>query len=353
MVRKRRKKKNLNLHVFIILILITIMVYSGYLFVNFLKENDIIESNKNNTIQQNHTNKDNNINENNKKNTFNNILNEIKNSETKSANNNNDNQSNSNLKNNKDKVGFLTKILNFFKKNNSNKNKKQQTNNNENYSNNNVSNETKFDKNLNTDTSNENDISKEIVTTQNTDSNDNLTNENNDSLPENTSDDNKNQKISDQNINKTSTENVDKEIKTENKIDETIHYGNFNVYLCVVHDDGSLELKKVPAKIKYTDSPIFATISYLVNLKKEGYLNLIPEGTSLKEAWIKNGILYLNFNKNFLHNSYGLKAIDAQIKQIVKTALQFKNVKGVKFQIEGKTQKYFSDEGYILDVIFK
>lgn len=133
-----------------------------------------------------------------------------------------------------------------------------------------------------------------------------------------------------------------------------INSRDFTIYLAVLDKQYELYLARKTEKIDYTDSPVFAVISFLINLKpKDPYLNLIPIGTKLLGAWIKQGILYLDFNKEFLNNKNGLKSIEIQIYQIVNTAMQFKEINGVRFLIEGKTKKYYSDEGFLFDITFK
>jgi len=42
-----------------------------------------------------------------------------------------------------------------------------------------------------------------------------------------------------------------------------------------------------------------------------------------------------------------------QIYQVVNTVMQFNEVKGVRFLINGKAVKYYSEEGFILDITFR
>lgn len=147
-----------------------------------------------------------------------------------------------------------------------------------------------------------------------------------------------------------STENI--KVNMDNKY--KIKSRDFIIYLAVLDKQYELYLARKTEKIDYTDSPVFAVISFLINLKpKDPYLNLIPIGTKLLGAWIKQNILYLDFNKEFLNNKNGLKSIEIQIYQIVNTAMQFKEINGVRFLIEGKSKKYYSDEGFLFDITFK
>lgn len=347
-MKRKKRKKNLNLHIFVIMILIGIMIYAGYLFINFLKENKIIESKTNNYNKKSiskHEKKDK---------IFNDILNELNGNKKENKYNSLDEKSNTKSNN------ILKKIFERFTKkkiqtesNNFKDNPSKNIDKNEKKDNNQLIVQNKFQQNNNiSENYNQNINSKNKQNTVENNQFKNKKYEDRENSKEDEQYNKKENKILDKNsdiLNYSDKKNTIK--KNNDKI--SIHKGNFYIYLCKLMDDGTIKLEKFPSKIEYTDSPIYSTITYLINTKINGYLNLIPEGTILKEAWIKNGILYLNFNKKFLHNTYGIKAIDAQIKQIVKTAMQFKNVKGIKFQIEGKTPRYFSDEGYIMDIIFK
>lgn len=128
----------------------------------------------------------------------------------------------------------------------------------------------------------------------------------------------------------------------------------FYLYLARLDGNEELYLTKIRQSVSFTDSPVFATINTLTAYQaKEPYINLVPKGTKILSAWIKEGILFLNFNDAFLNNQDGYKSIETQIYQIVNTACQFENVKGVFFLINGKILKYYSDEGFMLDIIFK
>ncbi len=151
---------------------------------------------------------------------------------------------------------------------------------------------------------------------------------------------------------------IKSEEQTHTKKDKTIekkekNSKTFSIYICNVDSEGNLKYSILKKEVSYTDSPIFSLITDLITFKKEGYLNLIPKKTKLLEAWINaDGILTLNFNEEFLNNKYGGIAIKAQIYQIVNTVMQFSNVKGVKFLINGKTKKYYSNDGFLMNIVF-
>ena len=74
-------------------------------------------------------------------------------------------------------------------------------------------------------------------------------------------------------------------------------------------------------------------------------MTLIPAGTKLLGASVKDGVATLNFNENFEFNSVGVEGYIAQLMQIVYTATEFPTVKSVQFLIEGKRKDYLGSEG--------
>ncbi|MFC2330410.1 MAG: GerMN domain-containing protein, partial [Treponema sp.] len=74
-------------------------------------------------------------------------------------------------------------------------------------------------------------------------------------------------------------------------------------------------------------------------------MTLIPAGTRLLGASVKNGIATLNFNEAFSFNSVGVQGYLAQLMQIVYTATSFSTVNSVQFIIEGQREDYLGSEG--------
>ena len=74
-------------------------------------------------------------------------------------------------------------------------------------------------------------------------------------------------------------------------------------------------------------------------------MSLIPEGTKLLGASVKNGVATLNFNENFEFNTIGVEGYIGQLMQIVYTATEFSTVKSVQFLIEGQHKDYLGSEG--------
>ena len=77
----------------------------------------------------------------------------------------------------------------------------------------------------------------------------------------------------------------------------------------------------------------------------KGYRSLIPQGTKLLSASVRDGVAYLNFNEQFEFNTVGMDGYQAQLMQIVYTATEFSTVNSVQFLIEGQKKDYLGSEG--------
>jgi spore germination protein GerM len=122
------------------------------------------------------------------------------------------------------------------------------------------------------------------------------------------------------------------------------------LYFIVIKEDGSIGLQKTSRNIRYIDSPLTSTITALLAGANSGeinnnYISLIPENTKLNRIWVSGGIAYMDFNENFLFNSFGREGYVGQLKQIVYSATEFPTVKQVQILIDGKTKSYLGLEG--------
>jgi spore germination protein GerM len=70
---------------------------------------------------------------------------------------------------------------------------------------------------------------------------------------------------------------------------------------------------------------------------------LIPPGTVLLNAAMRGNTAVLNFNENFMFNSYGAEGYLAQLRQIIWTATEFPSVKNVQFLVEGQRIDFLGD----------
>jgi len=122
------------------------------------------------------------------------------------------------------------------------------------------------------------------------------------------------------------------------------------IYFIVINEDGTTQLRKTTRSIKFTDSPLTSTIVSLLggvssSEINNNYISLIPENTKLNRLWIAEGTAYMDFNENFLFNSFGREGYIGQLKQIVYSATEFSTVKRIQILIDGKTLPYMGSEG--------
>ena len=76
-----------------------------------------------------------------------------------------------------------------------------------------------------------------------------------------------------------------------------------------------------------------------------GCQSLIPEGTKLLGATVKDRTAFLNFNEEFMFNPEGTEGLLTQLMQVVYTATEFSTVDNVQILINGTKQNYLGLEG--------
>ena len=113
-----------------------------------------------------------------------------------------------------------------------------------------------------------------------------------------------------------------------------------SIYL--VRDDADLSLVKVSRKLRVSDSPLLDCLNALLSgptaeEKNRNLVSLVPPGTRILSAQVRQNTVFLNFNEEFRYNTFGREGSAAQLKQIVWTATEFSNVRNVQIQIEGET----------------
>lgn len=128
----------------------------------------------------------------------------------------------------------------------------------------------------------------------------------------------------------------------------------FDLYFVKVGASGQAILAPSPQKIKFVDSPLTKTFDQLLlgvpsNDRTNGLRSLIPAGTKLLSASVRHGTAYLDFNDRFRFNPYGVQGYDAQLKQVVYTATQFRTVQRVQILLDGKVRRFLASEGIPID----
>jgi spore germination protein GerM len=120
------------------------------------------------------------------------------------------------------------------------------------------------------------------------------------------------------------------------------------VYFMRVDADGVLVRTQESRQVQNSSSPLLDTVKMLLDGTTEaeearGVTTLIPEGTVLINAAMRGSTAVLNFNENFMFNSYGAEGYLAQLRQIIWTVTEFPGVRNVQFLVEGQRIEFLGD----------
>lgn len=123
-----------------------------------------------------------------------------------------------------------------------------------------------------------------------------------------------------------------------------------HLFFIQIDNDGSVLRKESVRTINKTNTPLTAAITALldgpnIDEIEKGFISLIPQGTKLLGASVKNGTATINFSDAFRYNQYGVEGYYGQLMQIVYTATAFSNIDNVQFLIEGEKMDYLGLEG--------
>ena len=150
------------------------------------------------------------------------------------------------------------------------------------------------------------------------------------------------------------SETQENTIQEEKKVSETkpkpAEMRTQKLYFVYIGEDGTLSRKVMTRSVEKNDSPLVTNINLLLAgpdsaESAKGCRSLIPEGSKLLSASVRDGIAYLNFNESFEFNTIGMDGYQAQLMQIVFTATEFSTVSSVQFLIEGQKKEYLGSEG--------
>lgn len=125
---------------------------------------------------------------------------------------------------------------------------------------------------------------------------------------------------------------------------------NASLYFVTIDSDGRVVRREITRAIPKTDSPMSEALGALfagTNSAEsgKGLRSLIPTGTRLLSATVKDGIATINVSEEFQFNQYGIEGYLGQLAQVVFTATAFPTVKSVQFLIEGQRREYLGAEG--------
>lgn len=140
------------------------------------------------------------------------------------------------------------------------------------------------------------------------------------------------------------------EAKKEPSVTKEKNMTSQKLYFVYIGEDGTLSRKMIVRSVEKNDSPLVTNINLLLagpnpQESSKGYRSLIPQGTRLLSASVRDGVAYLNFNEQFEFNTVGADGYQAQLMQIVYTATEFSTVNSVQFLIEGQKREYLGSEG--------
>lgn len=145
----------------------------------------------------------------------------------------------------------------------------------------------------------------------------------------------------------TSTVNKTVKSKTESAKLTKVYFSQF---------DEAVGIKLISAyrKIDYGNAPLTAVLNSLLKGPSADEVNKnvitnVPIQTVLKSVHVKDGVAYINLSTAFENNPYGKESTIAQLKQIVFTATEFRNISAVQFLIDGKVKNYLGGEGVPID----
>ncbi|MDM7916863.1 MAG: GerMN domain-containing protein, partial [Candidatus Eisenbacteria bacterium] len=126
------------------------------------------------------------------------------------------------------------------------------------------------------------------------------------------------------------------------------------VFFARIDDEtGEPVLVGVPRRLPLGARPLPGSILGLLEgpTKEEwqsGLRSEIPPATSLLGVREEDGIAWLNFNDR-VETGGGTLSMQTRLRQILRTATQFPDVKGVEIMINGKVPEAFGGEGILLD----
>ncbi|MDR2517584.1 MAG: GerMN domain-containing protein [Spirochaetaceae bacterium] len=121
-----------------------------------------------------------------------------------------------------------------------------------------------------------------------------------------------------------------------------------SIYFIRVERDGSITQSQVTRNLPVSDSPLLDALNALMSgptgeERRAGLLSMIPEGSRVLGAWVRDATAFINFSEEFQFNPYGVEGWAAQLRQIVWTATEFSTVKNVQVLIEGQRHDYLGE----------
>ena len=122
------------------------------------------------------------------------------------------------------------------------------------------------------------------------------------------------------------------------------------LFFVTIDADGRVVRKEVSREIAQTDSPLSETLNTLFKgltpaETNRGLRTLVPQGTRLLSAYVKDGVATVNLSEEFQFNQFGIEGYLGQLAQVVFTATSWPTVKSVQILIDGQRKEYLGAEG--------
>jgi spore germination protein GerM len=120
-------------------------------------------------------------------------------------------------------------------------------------------------------------------------------------------------------------------------------------------DEKTENITLLPVRRKVQeDQPVLAAVRELLKgpapkERQAGVLTAIPERLAVRSIVIKNGIAVIDFNEAIEENAAG-SIIQHRVDQILYTATQFEDIRGIIIQVNGRTARYLGSDGLALSV---
>lgn len=117
-----------------------------------------------------------------------------------------------------------------------------------------------------------------------------------------------------------------------------------------IDSDGAVVRTEVSREVPKTDSPMSEALKALLAGPSsadtpKGLRSLVPPGTRLLSASVKDGVALINLSEEFQFNQFGIEGYIGQLAQVVFTATAFPTVNSVQFLIDGQRREYLGAEG--------
>ncbi len=122
------------------------------------------------------------------------------------------------------------------------------------------------------------------------------------------------------------------------------------LYFVSIDNEGRVLRQEVLKDIPRSDSPLADALAALFAGPSEaesqrGLISLIPSGTRLLSAAVRDGVATISLSEEFRFNQFGVEGAISQLAQVVFTATTFPTVNSVQILIEGQKLEYLGAEG--------